>query len=302
MELILVTGFLGSGKTTLLRRLVSLYPEKRVHLIVNEFGSVNVDGALLRDSGASLAEITGGSIFCACRLDQFEEALDIAQAAGPDRIIVEASGLSDPTAIRSLLEQSGRYPGIRFRGSIALVDATRLLKVVQTARVCAKQLSVADLFAVTKTDIAPPETAQAVFEFLESRYPGVPALEVVQGNLPQEAVEALTPLRPALDALNGRDLTLQKLVIQVSESMTSEQLRAFLRMFAEDACRVKGFAALRDGVFLADCVGSYVCLTPRPDAQADNRLAALATEGMPMRRSIQAAVRWFEGLAWLAKE
>ncbi|MBR4442979.1 MAG: cobalamin biosynthesis protein CobW, partial [Clostridia bacterium] len=104
-DLILVTGFLGAGKTTLIARLLAMYRGERIHLIVNEFGRAAVDGALLAGLGASMDEIVNGSIFCACRLDEFESALDRAQAEGPDRIIVEASGLSDPTAIRYLLER-----------------------------------------------------------------------------------------------------------------------------------------------------------------------------------------------------
>ena len=69
-------------------------------MIVNEFGKVGVDGELLQKMGACLDEITNGSIFCSCRLDQFEQSLMDALKNNPDVILVETSGLSDPTNIK----------------------------------------------------------------------------------------------------------------------------------------------------------------------------------------------------------
>ncbi|MBO4884637.1 MAG: hypothetical protein J5602_04930 [Clostridia bacterium] len=301
-DLILVTGFLGAGKTTLIARLLAMYRGERIHLIVNEFGRAAVDGALLAGLGASVDEIVNGSIFCACRLDEFESALDRAQAEGPDRIIVEASGLSDPTAIRYLLERDGRYPRIRYKGCVAAADAGRLMKVIDTARMCAKQLSVADLIALTKTDVAPPEAADSARALLARRYPLTPVVEVVKGDVPRAMIDALSAVRPAVEADDRRDLTLQKALVEISPDMTAAQLSAFLRLFAEDTCRIKGLVKLRDGSFLADCVGGYVSLAPYDGPGVDNRVAALAVAGMPLRRSLRAAVSWYEGLAALVRD
>ena len=299
-ELILVTGFLGAGKTTLIARLLAMYRGERIHLIVNEFGRAAVDGALLAGLGASMDEIVNGSIFCACRLDEFESALDKAQEAGPDKIIVEASGLSDPTAIRCLLERNGRYPRIRYKGCVAVADAGRLVKVIDTARMCAKQLSVADLIVLAKTDVAPPEAADAARALLARRYPLAPLVEAVKGDVPRGMIDALSAVRPAAEADGRPDLTLQKALVEISPDMTAAQLTAFLRLFAEDTCRVKGLVRLRDGAFLADCVGGYVSLVPYDGPGIDNRVAALAVAGMPLRKSLRAAVAWYEGLAALA--
>ena len=75
MELYLITGFLGAGKTTFLKNFARQFAGRRLRLIINEFGRVGVDGTLLRELDAALDEISNGSIFCACRLDQFEAAL-----------------------------------------------------------------------------------------------------------------------------------------------------------------------------------------------------------------------------------
>ena len=148
----LITGFLGAGKTTLLRALLPLFADKRVRLIINEFGKVGLDGALLSGYQADVSEIVNGSIFCVCRLDQFEAALNEAVADAPDVIFVETSGLSDPGTIRSILAVREQAGALRYRGAICLVDAPRFQKVLETARACKKQLAVADLVLINKCD------------------------------------------------------------------------------------------------------------------------------------------------------
>ena len=92
MKLYLITGFLGAGKTTFMKELIRCFPGMKPALIVNEFGRAGVDGALLRELGAALREVNNGSIFCACRAEQFREALDEIVKQCPDVILVEASG------------------------------------------------------------------------------------------------------------------------------------------------------------------------------------------------------------------
>ena len=295
-DLILIAGFLGAGKTTLLKALLKLYAGKRVHLIVNEFGTVGVDGALLHGLGASMREIVNGSIFCTCRLDQFEDALLETQRLTPELLLVEASGLSDPTAIRTVVEQGERFAGIHYKGCIALADATRLHRMIDTARVCHKQLSVADLIVLTKADIATPEQSAAAEAMLAKRYPEVPVVRAVQGQIPAALVQNLSTARPAMQNSHMRDLTQQKYCLVVSPLMDVQSLRAFLRLIAEDTHRIKGLLRLADGVYQVDCVGAYVQVSPYEGSQINNQLVALAGEGMPLRQRLKEAIAWYDHL------
>ena len=151
MELYLITGFLGAGKTTFLKNFARQFAGRRLRLIINEFGRAGVDGTLLRELDAALDEISNGSIFCACRLDQFEAALEQAAADAPDVVLVEASGLADPTNVRRVLAQ---FPAVSYQGSVCVADAARLEKVFSTARACPRQLAVSSLVLLNKTDLA----------------------------------------------------------------------------------------------------------------------------------------------------
>ena len=88
MKLYLITGFLGSGKTTFLKNFVHQFDGRKLWLIINDFGKIGVDGELLQKVNAVKAEISNGSIFCACRLDKFQEALQQAIEDHPDVILV----------------------------------------------------------------------------------------------------------------------------------------------------------------------------------------------------------------------
>ena len=295
--LILVTGFLGAGKTTFLKGFLRRFPGKRLHVIVNEFGKAGVDGALLSELGAVIAEISNGSIFCACRLDQFEQALDDAQKSGPDMILVEASGLSDPTAIRKVLDG---YPDIAYLGCIALADAVHVNKVLDTARMVARQFAISDVILLNKTDLVEKEQAEVIKSMLAERFPGTKVHTTQQGAFQSEWLEDLKGSAEKSGPEGGhfKDITLQKACITVSNAMTSPQLRQFIALFSEDTYRVKGLLSLADGVFQADGIGGAVSLQPYfgPLPSGGNQLTALAGAKMALHKSIQKAREWYPEL------
>ena len=295
----LITGFLGAGKTTLLKAVFPLFHGRKTRLIINEFGKVGLDGTLMREYGAEIAEIVNGSIFCVCRLDQFESALEEALADSPDAVIVETSGLSDPGAIRFILDGYERAGTLRYRGAICLVDAPRFQKIVDTARACKKQLAVADLVLLNKCDLVDEETCALV----ERRINGLclaPVLRTTYGAITREQFERLTPMDHAAEIDHRPDLTLQKETIELSGGCTSSQARRILTLLAEDTYRIKGFLELSDGRFVADCVGMDVRLTQYAGRiEHANQLTLLAGEGMPLRHAIRQLLLEFGDLvAW----
>ena len=283
----LITGFLGTGKTTLLKSLLPLFAGKRIRLIINEFGKVGLDGALMREYDADIAEIVNGSIFCVCRLDQFETALGEAIADVPDVILVETSGLSDPGAIRTILSQYETAGALRYRGAICLVDALRFQKVLETARACKKQLAVADLVLINKCDMVSEEACVEVERVLD----GIclaPHVRTFFGKISQEQLESLKPMDHAAIVDHRPDLTLQKEQLVIAPESTSSQVIRMLSLLAEDTYRMKGFLHLSDGRFLVDCVGAEVRVSPyRGYMENENCVTLLAGAGMPLRKSLK---------------
>jgi cobalamin biosynthesis protein CobW len=128
-----VTGFLGSGKTTLIRHILQNAGDKRLALIVNEFGDVGVDGDILKSCGVencpeeNIVELANGCICCTVA-DDFVPALDQILSRTPkvDHILIETSGLALPKP----LVQAFQWPTVKNRvtvdGVVAVVDGPAL--------------------------------------------------------------------------------------------------------------------------------------------------------------------------------
>ena len=105
IQIYLISGFLGSGKTTFLKQLLEQNSNKRVGVIVNEFGNVGIDGTVLQKDGIEMVEINNGSIFCSCLKDNFVKTLVAFLELPIDILFIEASGMADPSSMKILLEQ-----------------------------------------------------------------------------------------------------------------------------------------------------------------------------------------------------
>jgi G3E family GTPase len=297
IDFYLITGFLGAGKTTFLKNFVRLLAPKKMRIVVNEFGRVGVDSQLLTEVGAALDEINNGSIFCTCRLDKFEEVLEDILHDPPEVVVVEASGLSDPTSIRKVLEAK-RFSAYSYKGAICLVDALRFHKVLHTARVCAKQLSVSDLVLVNKTDLATADQIDETVQSIRDRYPDAVIQLTQHGNLEPSWLESLGRNRTEPEDTRSKDLTLQDYTVSIGEEMTPKQLEHFIGMFIEDTYRVKGFVRLGGELYLVDCVGAQVNVLPWAGKAPDSvgTIVVLAGKGMNPRRSIRKAAELYPGL------
>lgn len=297
-RLYLITGFLGAGKTTFLRNFIRLFPGERIQLIINEFGKEGVDGVLLADLDARMREIAGGSVFCSCWMDQFEKALGEVSQTQADVIIVEASGLSNPTGVRKLFREGSRFPGITYRGALCLIDAVRFPKQYATARTCVKQLASSDVAVVNKTDRATGEQLEATLRLIRGQRPEIAVLETSYGQVGPGVLDLLAraQAQPSADMPLTADLTLIKLTVRLRPGIPAEDLRHFIEMFIENTFRVKGFLRTDEGMVLADCVGSVVTLTPWMKDVPEEKvgcLTVLSGSGMPVRRAVREAVRWY---------
>jgi G3E family GTPase len=296
IKLYLITGFLGAGKTTFLKNFIRQHAQYRFKVIVNEFGKEGIDGALIKESGAQVEEISNGSIFCSCRLDQFENALSQAVNDNPDIILVETSGLSDPSSMETILEQTKRFESITYMGCVCLVDAVNIKKVLSTVRVTKKQLAAADLVLINKSDIASEEALLEAESLIRQNQPSAQIHRTTYGRIEMAWLENIR--EKAQDnrgpAYHLKDVSLQKMLVVIKDTMTYKQLNNFIGMFIEDTFRIKGFVCLEGKLSLVDCVGAHMSISPyQGKADHCNRIVALAGAGMPMEKSIRQAAQWY---------
>jgi G3E family GTPase len=158
-----VTGFLGAGKTTLLRRFLSSPEGKGTAVIVNEFGAVGIDDALVRASADETILLGNGCVCCITRSDLqlalrrlvFDRERGNAPPLG--RVVIETSGLADPAPILQTFS-TDRALGVEFHVDVVLtvVDAVTGETNLDTAAEARKQVILADRLVISKTDLAEP--------------------------------------------------------------------------------------------------------------------------------------------------
>ncbi|NMB45694.1 MAG: GTP-binding protein [Firmicutes bacterium] len=173
IDVILLTGFLGSGKTTCLNQLLLKLARQydRVAVVMNEFGSIGIDGRLV-DQGAVLVELQNGSIFCVCIRDNFLAAMaNLAQESQPEVVVIEATGVADPFEMGDFVAYPGLQDIYRLDRIVTLVDAVNFPKVIQTLRAARAQAQAADVFIITKTDLLDPEAMPRLENLLKDINP-----------------------------------------------------------------------------------------------------------------------------------
>jgi hypothetical protein len=155
IPLALVAGFLGAGKTTFLTSYAKRLAGRKIVFLVNEFAATDVDTPVLAGAACDVIGISGGSIFCRCKVTDFLRELGALAARFPDAegVVVEASGMADPSAARSLLDEAGLDRAFRYTGTITLVDPGTLPKVLDTLPAAERQVAAADVVVVAKADL-----------------------------------------------------------------------------------------------------------------------------------------------------
>jgi len=183
-RLVLLSGFLGAGKTTLLKRIVSWEQDlSETVILVNEFGDVGIDGALLKDSGSDVIELTSGCICCTLSADLHQSLTDIWQRFHPRRILLESSGVADPTSILNLLDVSDLAEIVQLDKVITVMDADFWEAREMWGQLFYHQLETAHLILLNKIDVIGKEKIPQYLKELHELIPEARVVPTIQCNI-----------------------------------------------------------------------------------------------------------------------
>ena len=188
----ILTGFLGSGKTTLINHLLRQDQNERIAIIENEFGSVNIDGALIHpQANVEVIELSNGCVCCSIRGELSAALQDILAkidggALHIDRLILETTGLADPgPIIQTFFVDEVLRERLMLDAVITLVDAHHITRQLDEHRVASAQIGFADRIILSKTDLIDASEKSHVLSRIHRINNKATMIEATHGALPK---------------------------------------------------------------------------------------------------------------------
>lgn len=277
-----VGGFLGAGKTTLLNHVLQAEHGLKIAVVVNDFGSVNIDESLITSAEGGLYGLSNGCVCCGLNqglVEQLEELL--AMERDFDHIVIEASGVADPGRIMDTVRYS-RFAGrLRADAVVVLVDVGNFGAAIAAAPDLAEsQLGSADLLVINKTDLVD----RAGLDAFRAHWlaPDMRVVETVDARVPFDILFAGQVAAPGVSSGLACEPVHEQATSAVWRSagrVELSQLQAVLAGLPADVYRAKGI--VRDVAgrrFVLHMVGQRLSLTLMPDTKrelADDNVIAL---------------------------
>jgi G3E family GTPase len=258
IPVLVIGGYLGAGKTTLINNVLSSATQ-RIAVVVNDFGSVNIDASLIRERHNDTIELTNGCICCAVGeslADVLFSILDRAEL--PEVVVIEASGVANPAAVAAF----AHIEGFHHLGNVVLVDATQALETSKdplVGKTFALQVEAAHLLAITKSDQATDTVISEVRATVSSLAPSTPLVLTTSATLSS----LMMNLAPHVDnAVTATHTEFSTTTLSHVSAQDEKQLFAFLQNFPPNVVRAKGIVELANGDRrLVQKVGSTISIS-----------------------------------------
>ncbi|QIR15058.1 CobW family GTP-binding protein [Shewanella aestuarii] len=274
----ILSGFLGAGKTTLLNHILTADHGRRIAVIVNDFGAINIDADLVTDVTDGVISLANGCVCCAIRADLITAVLKLSDLAErPNQIVIESSGVADPEGIyRSFLQPEIRND-VLVDGILTVVDAEQVLNIPEQEMKLAKlQVSAADLVILNKIDLVNDETVSEVESWIGSLNRRAQILYAEKCKLPIDVllgVEAGKALNinnqtEKLSHAHHHDVTFESWSYESHSPFKLSLLNQLLNHLPSELFRAKGFIYAKENQtkrLLLQMVGRRTILSEEKD-------------------------------------
>lgn len=206
MPLTIIGGFLGAGKTTLLNRMLRGSTGRRIAVLVNDFGDINIDAELIAGHEGSTINLSNGCICCSIGDSLVEALVEVVRMTPPpEHIVIEASGVAEP---QNIAEIARLDPGLRLNGILVMADAERVKELAcdkfvgDTVR---HQLCAADMILLSKVDRVSEERKADLHAWLRDEIGAKRIVETVHGAVPMDVLFDTDFEEPGADAVAHHD-------------------------------------------------------------------------------------------------
>ena len=278
-----IGGFLGAGKTSLVNRVLAGASDVRFAVLVNDFGALNIDQALIKSQDSRIMQLSNGCICCSLAGGLVDAMVSLMQYRDSiDHILIEASGVSYPGRIMDFARIDAE---LRAGLTLVLVDAASMPSQIddpRLAEVIAAQMQDADLFLLTKTDIAGEDDIVRARAYLATHQPQAPVLTARADDADVIAMLLSHEALSASEKLPDHDHQPHPGFISAAMTASGHVDRAAFR----DLCaahsgllvRGKGLVHFADGLHVWQQSGRRTEFYPTADTEpADSRIVLIAT-------------------------
>ncbi|NOJ14075.1 CobW family GTP-binding protein [Vibrio splendidus] len=187
----IITGFLGVGKTTAILNLLKNKPEnENWAVLVNEFGEIGIDGALMTDQGALIKEVPGGCMCCTAGVPM-SVGINALLRQKPDRLLIEPTGLGHPKQVIATLTSEQYTPYVDLKATLGLVDPRNLSnEKYMSNQNFNDQLDSADVILGTKVDLVHSEDIDVFNDWVTNQSPSKVFHKLIHdGEVPLEVLD-----------------------------------------------------------------------------------------------------------------
>jgi G3E family GTPase len=207
IPLTILTGFLGAGKTTLLNRILNGDHGLRVAVLVNDFGSINIDADLVVGVESDVISLANGCVCCSIRDDLIEAVVGVLdRPERPEYVLLEASGVADPAGIAQTFGVRAFHERIRLDSIACVVDAEQVFAAPEQMQLKVWQIGFADLLILNKVDLAGAEQAKKVRGWLDDQFNRLRIVETSHCEVPLEILLSAGRFDPARSGLDREAL------------------------------------------------------------------------------------------------
>lgn len=286
IQIVLLSGFLGAGKTTLMQRLLDTYKEHKIGVIINEFGEINIDAKLVSRDGIDIAELSNGSIFCACIKDKFVDGLIEMSKTDIEYLFIEASGLADPSNMDDIVAGIKKETNDNYllKGSICVVDGCSFLELVEVLPALERQVKHANAVIVNKLDLIDEETFKEISEKISEINQAVQIYAATHCDVDiKDIVDHFAAcLAGSEETTNTYESRPQTFIVRADEPVEKDKLVRFIKSIAGSSYRIKGFCqTVEEGTLEVSGVVNNLVLTPWP-SEEKTEIVVISSVGIRM--------------------
>ncbi|HEY7578708.1 MAG TPA: GTP-binding protein [Acetobacteraceae bacterium] len=244
VPILLVAGFLGAGKTTVVNRILAQAEGRRIAAVVNDFGAINIDAELIAGASDGVVSLTNGCICCSLEGDLLRTLAGLLRRdPRPDYIVIETSGVADPTDIVRNLMDPVIWKEAPLETVLCVMDATTPVAKLDDT-LFHSQLRAADVVALSKTDLVDEAKVERVRNAASAVRRSAVIVEAPHGQVPAAllfpehpdhapALRDSQPRRPASDRFETMSWTSDRPV-------SLSRLQAAIGRLAPRLARAKG--------------------------------------------------------------